>query len=409
MHDNLALNKPATQSSLSPWSTFPTVEEEARGANNGAIDGETGVATGREASPWWQVDLGSLCVVREVRLFHRRDDTSGLRQFSILASLDGARWSVLFRKTDHAALNELGRDPHVVPLPEDSVGRFLRIRLDGTDVLCFRECQVFGQAADAAAIPSLEARFDAGIREQEENRRHRESVLRDGRRGHVVHVEGNAIFVDADRYSPLLVRYLNDDDYETRERALVRDLLRSDDRVLEIGTAIGVVAMTAARIAGPANVVTFEANPEIAADARRNFSHNDLGSIRSHVGVLQNRARFATSPAARDFFISRDFWASRLFAGADDTDIIETIRVPTICLEDEIARHRATVIICDIEGGEVELFTDADLSGIRLLIIEVHHWAVGQEATDAMIRSLVLRGFNVDLYYSGGGMAVLRR
>jgi hypothetical protein len=78
-------------------------------------------------------------------------------------------------------------------------------------------------------------------------------------------------------------------------------------------------------------------------------------------------------------------------------------------LEQEIAAHQANVLICDIEGGEVVLLTGADLSGIRMIIMETHRWAVGEALTDAMIRDLILQGFAVDLSASAGEILLFRR
>ena len=67
------------------------------------------------------------------------------------------------------------------------------------------------------------------------------------------------------------------------------------------------------------------------------------------------------------------------------------------------------MLICDIEGGEVALLSDADLKGLRLVILETHTWAVGEARTDALIRKLMADGFNLDLDVSGRGVAALRR
>jgi FkbM family methyltransferase len=167
--------------------------------------------------------------------------------------------------------------------------------------------------------------------------------------------------------------------------------------------------MTAAKIVGANNVLTYEANPKIAKDARRNFAYNDVTAIQSRVAVLYNRFRFNNAPKEVDFHISRDFWASRLHISGGSQDIVETARVPTACLEDQIAAWRATALICDIEGGEVDLLMDADLTGIRLIIMETHNWAVGARATDAMMRWLIVNHFNVDLQHTGNAIAVLYR
>ena len=153
--------------------------------------------------------------------------------------------------------------------------------------------------------------------------------------------------------------------------------------------------------------MTFDANARIVADACRNFVYNDLADIQSKVSVLYNRSRFSDASSDVEFLISRDFWASRLDAGGDRQDIVETVRVPTACLEDQICAHRATAMICDIEGGEVELLIGADLTGIRLIIVAVHGWAVGGDAINSLMRQLIMSGFNVDLQYSGNGVAVL--
>ncbi len=146
-----------------------------------------------------------------------------------------------------------------------------------------------------------------------------------------------------------------------RERTLVNKLIKTGDRVLEVGTALGAVTMTAARIVGAKHVLSFEANPQIAADARKNFLFNDLDGIPVARGRALQPFTVRQRAGRSRISISRDFWASRLHVGPISQDIIKTVRVPTACLEDQIQNHRASVLICDIEGGEIELLIGADL------------------------------------------------
>jgi hypothetical protein len=88
---------------------------------------------------------------------------------------------------------------------------------------------------------------------------------------------------------------------------------------------------------------------------------------------------------------------------------VKTVRVPVFCLEKEILAHEANVLICDIEGGEVDLLMNAGLSGISMIIIETHYWSVGKARTDAMMRKLILDGFSFDLDHSSRHVSVLRR
>jgi hypothetical protein len=55
--ENLALNRPALQSSTSAWSVSARAEIDASVANNGDTLSNRYFHTGREHGPWWQVDL----------------------------------------------------------------------------------------------------------------------------------------------------------------------------------------------------------------------------------------------------------------------------------------------------------------------------------------------------------------
>jgi hypothetical protein len=66
-------------------------------------------------------------------------------------------------------------------------------------------------------------------------------------------------------------------------------------------------------------------------------------------------------------------------------------------------------MICDIEGGEVDLLTQADLAGINTIIIETHYRIVGKAPTDQLIRKLIIEGFSIDLENSFRHVLVLQR
>jgi FkbM family methyltransferase len=160
---------------------------------------------------------------------------------------------------------------------------------------------------------------------------------------------------------------------------------------------------------GPNRVKTFDANPDIILDAQANFARNGLSGIKSHHGVLKNRLSIKPDELSLDFYISKAFWASRLNASASDQDIVKIVQAPIFCLEDEIATHDANFLICDIEGGEVELLLHADLSRIKTIIMEVHYAFVGKAATDNMIRKLIMDGFALDLQRSANQILLLQR
>jgi hypothetical protein len=143
---NVALNRPATQSSVSSWSRRPIPAEDASGANNGLITGDQGFHTDREDGPWWQVDLGRPTAIDQVWLFNRQVEAGRLRHFSIHGSVDATDWTILFQKTDTKVFGE-NFEPYIARIGDAPEVRFVRIRLDGVDWLHFDECMVFARTS----------------------------------------------------------------------------------------------------------------------------------------------------------------------------------------------------------------------------------------------------------------------
>lgn len=227
----------------------------------------------------------------------------------------------------------------------------------------------------------------------------------EARAGEIIDIGGFSVFVAAD-YGPQVSAAMRGGWYETHERELAAKFLRPRDRVLELGTAVGVVAMTAAKVVGASNVRTYDANPAIVADAQANFERNGLGEIDARFGYLANRRKFA--PGEIEFGVAEEFWASRRPPGKGGV-FARRVAAPLRCLEDEIDEFSANVLICDIEGGEVELLRGADLTPLRLLILETHYWAQGEPAIDALVRDLILAGFCLHLEASLRSVLLLRR
>jgi FkbM family methyltransferase len=158
--------------------------------------------------------------------------------------------------------------------------------------------------------------------------------------------------------SQMLVR----GDYELPERRAVSQLLRKDDRVLEVGSCIGFVAMTAARIVGAKNVLSFEPNPAAAKVARENFALNGLNVelINAAVGVTDGTL---------DLLVSADSWLGasgrRQFEGRN-------VATPMRSISGVVASFKPSVLVIDVEGMEEELLTACPLADVRALVVEVH-------------------------------------
>jgi FkbM family methyltransferase len=400
---DLALGRPADQSSTCHWSASGSTRTDAGFVVDGIIDRadrEYANHTGDELFPWWQVDLGGTYRIDTVRLFNRRSYAERFARFTILASVDKTSWTTIHK---HEGKTILGADDDgaTITIEQPNLARFIRVRMDGFGPLHLRAVQVFGHSPDEQDAKAHAAFMAAQAAE-------REAVI-DGRTGRMITVGNLQVFADEARYSAPIIRSLEDGGYEGPERSILYAALGPTDRVLEIGTAVGVLSMTAASIIGAENVATYEANPYILEDARRNFAANGYAAIYSRNAVLQARAKMADTPPTMPFALSRDFWASRLGATIHDRDIIEVVDIPTASLEDAIETHGANFLICDIEGGEADLLLQADLSEIDTIIIETHYWAAGKRAISDMVRKFVADGFDIDLDLSAYHVSCFRR
>ena len=226
-----------------------------------------------------------------------------------------------------------------------------------------------------------------------------------------VQVHGFAIEVDPAQDPFSVVRGLLKGWYEASEVRQARALLRPEDRVIELGAGLGVVSCTLASIVGPEALLSFEPNPTIAGRAQRNGARNGF-DLRIEPAVCRPRTLLEGLPGQASFRLSEAFWASGLEDGVEVADRSPTtghVDVAVRSLEGAIAEHRASVLVMDIEGGEIEILEQADLSALRALTFETHEAHVGRARTNAAIRSACDRGFEIDFTLTADGVVVLRR
>jgi FkbM family methyltransferase len=191
-------------------------------------------------------------------------------------------------------------------------------------------------------------------------------------------------------FTPAMRRAMARGHYERTERQAVSATLRPGDRVLELGGGCGVIGVAAARVTGPGNVVSVEANPALIDTIRHTHAVNGMEGIR-----VLNGAASAEAGSAR-FYLTRNFWSSSLlFDGTPN--IVEEIEISEIDVNALVAEHRANVLIADIEGGEFSLFSRIDWSPIELVIVELHPGRGNLAEVGAVFTTLISAGLHPDL------------
>ncbi len=170
--------------------------------------------------------------------------------------------------------------------------------------------------------------------------------------------------------------------YEGLEVRELPRLLRSDDVIVEAGAAIGFVGLIAQKSVGAENVHMIEANRDLIPEIERNWRDNGVAAPTIHHGLAA-----ADDGAPVDFHVANLFWASSVI---DHGSTRRTDKVDQIGLNSLFRKTGASVFICDIEGGEFSLLPKLDLSGLRLIVIELHENRAGpgeMEAAQSTIRS----------------------
>ncbi len=202
--------------------------------------------------------------------------------------------------------------------------------------------------------------------------------------------------------SPAVRREIETGHYEGDEIACVLQTIRPDDIVLELGAGIGALSAVVMKRKPAHSWVCVEANPDLAPLIRKNHKLNDIAACTVLTGVLSRSSR----TAEYDFYVPEDFWAASLQKPAGQTVAIK--KTPALPANDLLADISPTFVICDIEGGEYDLFAPGlDLSSVRKICLEVH--AAGPDELAALHRFFTESGFSLVAGNFAPGVVFMQR
>lgn len=153
--------------------------------------------------------------------------------------------------------------------------------------------------------------------------------------------------------------------YEAPEINALLKLLRPSDKVLELGVGLGVVSGLAAKACPDCEILSFEANPNLIDPIKELHKINKIDSVKITNAILVSKGGGQT----REFFIHRSFAEGSLFSSSET---VRSVKVDTINIKEVLSSFQPDILVIDIEGGESELFSNLDLTGVRCLVIELH-------------------------------------
>jgi FkbM family methyltransferase len=219
----------------------------------------------------------------------------------------------------------------------------------------------------------------------------------------MVELNGVKIPILPDVFSPTIIAALERGSYEQAEARALPKILREGERVLEIGAGIGYLSTIMARDHRSSAVRVYEANPLLLPIIAEVHRLNDVADVDVRHGVLNSRAADGTST----FYVRGDFWGSSLQKEPWGYDY--TIEVPNISFAEEIASYRPTLIVCDIEGGELDLFRTARLDTVQQVYMEVHQAVIGRRGMRALFDAMSANNLHYDQHHSCGAILLFSR
>jgi FkbM family methyltransferase len=201
---------------------------------------------------------------------------------------------------------------------------------------------------------------------------------------HVIH--GITLPIDKTIFTDRIIYSVVRGRYELSEAETAKALLRSDDRVLELGGGVGLISAISAKIA--AHVVTVEANPLLVKFIERVHKLNGVAA-----NCLNAIVSGGDGPRKAKFYLRKDFWVSSM--SPEPPDFKESVELDVIDIDQLVKTHRPSVVIVDIEGGEMNLIAKDWTKGVRLVMMEVHPKQTGLDGVQKLVDFFINCGFTV--------------
>lgn len=203
-----------------------------------------------------------------------------------------------------------------------------------------------------------------------------------------VTLHGIKIPLSSDEVSPVIWQAIISGRYEAKEAKWVFKAVKRGDRVLELGSGIGVITSLMAGIPD-VQIWAFEANPSTAALAKRVIDLNTAGNVLLTQGILA-----AGEAQHHRFYVREDLWMSSM--DRDQGPYEQEISLASANIDGFIAAHKINVLVMDIEGAERDLLQKADLHGVERIFLELHDHLYGLAGIRDITQALAEKGYAYD-------------
>ena len=175
----------------------------------------------------------------------------------------------------------------------------------------------------------------------------------------VVNHLGVRLELDPKVISDKMIENIRTGKYENAEAREINRIIQPGEVVVEIGAGIGFISTLIAKHDNTVRVVSYEANPKLIGHIVKTLENN-TDKTRKNWEIRNAILKNGSEEESVDFYVHNDFWASSLLP-IKDAASIEQVKVENF---NQMLRDiKPTMIVCDIEGGELDLFKNADPRG----------------------------------------------
>ena len=315
---NIAATAHSLQSSYSPWS-------KSRHESDRALIGESkdGYAfhTSYEDKPWFIIFLDEPTPLFKINIFYRKHCFIDLKLLELNISVDG----INFTRID--SIECISNDDGFISFNLSyKIARFIHIRLKCKGFLYFRQVEILYDD-DSTAFNNIVLKRNKNV--------------------------SNNVWMSILSQS-----------YEMNEINTVLETLSKTDVVLELGASLGAMSSSVLKQVNPKMYICIEANIDMVNLLRENHRINEVSCEILHGAVTLKSEEF------KDFYINSDSWSSSLNFFKNYTRV-DKIRM--FNFNDILNKYKPSYLICDIEGGEYEIFNNETcFDSISKICIELH-------------------------------------
>lgn len=219
----------------------------------------------------------------------------------------------------------------------------------------------------------------------------------------ILETQGVKIPLNKDFITTKIERSIRKNRYELDEVTGTPKFIEKDDRVIELGAGIGFISTFLATQLGNSKILCVEADPQLCEFIETVHKLNGVEGIKVRNCVGLNDAG---TEGSMKFYVREQFWSSSL---DDDEPYEKMVDVPSVKLTSLIKDFEANTLIVDIEGGEKDLFSPTDLTGIDKVFLEVHTRKIKRIGIRNCFDAMSAQGFAYDQQVSRGGSVLFRR